>query len=234
MNGIKPMLVVILVLNLVSTVFSALNYFQQRGVLGLGVKQESLRISPYGAPLSKSASVPLQGMPGSAKAKKDDVVALGQTPVPNAPSDELKLGEAAPMFRMQDVNGKWMSLADFKYSKNVVLMAWLQTCPHCLKFLPKFKKFYEQVKGNKKVQVITVTRAFLPEEEAKLKEMLKANGYNFTVLLSSDASFGQDYKLRGVPTVWVIDTNLKVRGLFKGSQLEVDNLKGLLLKPLGM
>lgn len=224
MEGVKPMLALVLVLQVVSTVFSGLNFFQGKGIVK-PASQEKLNISPYDMPLSQN---------GNAAVKKDDVVAQGQTPIPSASTDEIQLGETAPMFRMQGVDGKWYSLAQFKNAKNVVLVAWLQTCPHCLKFLPKFNEFAKKVKGNKKLQIITVTRAMSADEEAKLKILLKASGYDFPVLLSRDNSFGQDYKLRGVPTVWIIDTGLKVRGLFRGTELQVDDLKGLLLKPVGM
>lgn len=228
MEGVKPMLALVLVLQVISTVFSGLNLLQKKMPLApVTQTQEDIKVSPYNAPLSQQGD-------GNVKKGEDKLVAKGQTPVLSGTTDELQLGETAPMFRMQDMSGEWMSLAQFKNKKNVVLVAWLQSCPHCLEFLPKLNDFAKKVKGNKKIQIITVTRAASFDEEGKLRSILKTGGYNFTVLLSKANSFGQDYKLHGVPTVWIIDTNLKVRAIFRGSELEGDDLKSLLLKPLGM
>lgn len=228
MEGVKPMLALVLVLQVISTIFSGLNLLQGKMPLASVTQtQEAVKISPYDAPLSQKGD-------GNVKKGEDKLVAQGQTPVISGTTDELQLGETAPMFRMQGADGKWYSLAQFKNTKNVVLVAWLQSCPHCLKFLPRFNDFAKKVKGNKKIQVITITRAASLDDEGKLRSILKTNGYIFPVLLSRDNSFGQDYKLHGVPTVWIIDKNLKVRALFRGSELEGGDLKSLLLKPLGM
>lgn len=230
MNDVKLLLVVILILNLASTTFSGLNYFQQKQTVNAAstaATTDKLRVSSYNAPLAQPADT-------SAETPVD----VAQAPAnPLDPSqDELQPGDDAPLFTMQDMSGKWVSLAQFKNLKNVVVMAWLQTCPHCLEFLPRFNKFASQVKGNKKIQILTVTRAIQPDDEDKLRAFLKSKNYMFPVLLSSDkdSQFGRDYKLRGVPTVWVIDKNLKVKGLFRGDRELEGDLKSRLLKPLGM
>lgn len=230
MDSVKPILVLILLLQLVSTVFSGLNYFQGKQAVSASSvvpSSEKLRINDYTSPLAQPPDAP-----------PDTPVDVAQSPASNPvqESNELKLGDDAPLFTMQDMSGRWVSLAQFKNMKNVVVMAWLQTCPHCLEFLPRFNKFANQVKGNKKIQILTVTRAIQPDDQDKLRAFLKSKNYTFPVLLSSDkdSQFGRDYKLRGVPTVWVIDKNLKVRGLLRGDVELGGDLKSLILKPLGM
>lgn len=91
------------------------------------------------------------------------------SPPPEA--QDLQPDDDAPAFALKDINGNWVSLRTFRKTKNVVLMAWLPTCHHCLEFLSRFNNFVKKIKGNKKIQVSTITRAVTPEEENTLRAL---------------------------------------------------------------
>lgn len=226
-QGIKPLLIGILVLSFASTTFQALTFFKARLAVSVGTAQ-NLKISPYNAPISQpqtdaktDASIPQQ---------------TAQTPdtPPSPEAQDLQTGDDAPAFALKDINGNWVSLGTFRKTKNVVLMVWLSSCSHCLEFLPRFNNFVKTVKGNKKIQVLTVTRAVLPGEKDELRIFLKQNNYSFPVLLSEDDQFGQDYRLQTIPSIWIIDSSLKIRGVLKGNDLTTADLESLFLKPLGL
>lgn len=67
-----------------------------------------------------------------------------------------KGAEKAPDFRLQDYNGKTVSLSDFA-GKNLVINSWAVWCPFCKKELPDFVA--AQKEFGKEVVIIAIDRA---------------------------------------------------------------------------
>ena len=72
--------------------------------------------------------------------------------IPSAPTapplgrpPELLVGRPAPAFTLTDLEGKLVSLSDFK-KKAILLDFWATWCPPCVKEIPHFITLYEQYK----------------------------------------------------------------------------------------
>ncbi|MEK6657188.1 MAG: redoxin domain-containing protein, partial [Nitrospirota bacterium] len=59
----------------------------------------------------------------------------------------LSIGETAPDFNLKDLEGKDVSLKDFK-GKVVFINFWATWCSPCKKEFPELNKFYETYKDN--------------------------------------------------------------------------------------
>lgn len=118
-----------------------------------------------------------------------------------ASSDNSKTnGEKAPNFTLTDLNGKKVSLEDFR-GKNVYLNFWATWCPPCRNEMPEIEKVYQQYK-DKDFVVLAVD---LGEDKDTVKKFIEQNKYNFNVLLDSDQTVAQQYNISAIPVSYFID-----------------------------
>lgn len=124
--------------------------------------------------------------------------------------DALK-GTAAPGFTLKDLQGKNVSLSDFK-GKWVVLDFWGSWCGWCIKGFPKLKEAYKDYAG--KLEVIGIDCNESEEEwrEGVAKHELPwVNVYN-----PSDSSLLSDYLISGFPTKIIVDPEGKIANITVG------------------
>lgn len=112
---------------------------------------------------------------------------------------EPMLNVKAPDWHLMDLDGKEVSLADFKGSP-IFMEAWVSSCSHCMESLPKIKQIEKQF--GDKIKVVTVSFDYDSEETI---ETIKTNDINYLVL-QGDANFEQNYDLRSFPSYFVIDS----------------------------
>lgn len=112
---------------------------------------------------------------------------------------EPMLNVSAPNFTLLDLDGKKVSLGDFKGSP-IFLEAWVSSCSHCMESLPKVKQIGKEF--GDKIKVITVNFDY---DLSETNETVKAKDINYLVL-QGDAVFDQNYDLRSFPSYFVIDS----------------------------
>jgi len=120
----------------------------------------------------------------------------------------------APSFTLQDLNGKTVSLSDFK-SKVIILDFWATWCPPCVKEIPHFVELYKQYNDRQFVIVgISVDR----EGVGVVKSFVQKYGVSYPVLMTD----GQVEKAYGdivnIPTTFVIDSEGKIQRKYIGYQ----------------
>ena len=101
----------------------------------------------------------------------------------------------APAFRLPDVGGRTVSLADYK-GKLLVLEFMSTTCPHCQKFAPVMEGVYARFKG--KVGVLSI--ATYPDNARTVAEFAKTYKVSFPILLDPQHSAAMDYLKPAPPT----------------------------------
>lgn len=117
----------------------------------------------------------------------------------------------APEFKLTDLNGKTVSLADYK-GKTVILDFWATWCGPCLKSFPGVQKAVEKFKDNESVKFLFVnTWEKVDNKKENAEQFIVKNDYPFHVLLDTENKVVADYKVGGIPTKFLIDKNGVIR-----------------------
>lgn len=128
----------------------------------------------------------------------------------------VKVGQKAPNFKLANLQGKQVSLSNYK-GQGVVLNFWATWCGPCRQELPDFQKEH---RTGKKFKVVTVN---LRENKKTVQDFMKRGKYTFPVLLDSKGTVSKSYGVKAVPTTIFIDKNGIVRevvvGTLTGAQL---------------
>jgi thiol-disulfide isomerase/thioredoxin len=146
----------------------------------------------------------------------------GNTTVPNvnidikkdAPIEILTNAEkvAALNFKLKDLNGKDVSLSDFK-GKKVLLNFWASWCRPCISEMPDIQKLYNETKDSD----LVILAVNLGEDKATVKSFTDINKYNFTVLLDLEEIAGRQYTISAIPTTFFIDKEGNIVSTVKGA-----------------
>lgn len=127
---------------------------------------------------------------------------------PMLPPNELT--GVAPAFTLTDLDGKPVSLADFR-GKVVVLNFWATWCPPCKREIPDFIEL-QTAYGLRGVQIVGIAL----DEPEKVREFALENGMNYPVLLGSDDISMKYGGIEGIPTTFIIDKSGKIVNKFEG------------------
>lgn len=122
----------------------------------------------------------------------------------------------APDFTLESINGKKISLSDFK-GKWVVLDFWGSWCKWCIKGFPELKKAYQQYAG--KLEVIGIDCRESKEEWRAGVERFNLpwiNVYNPTM----DSGVAKDYFVENFPTKVIVSPEGKVVDITIGEDPE--------------
>jgi len=136
----------------------------------------------------------------------------------------INLGEKAPNFTATTLEGKQVSLEQFRGKKAVWLVFWATWCPYCQKEIPALKELHK--KYGDKIEILAINIGVKDSVE-------KSQDYKFEHDLPYDIIFSNEitrlYEVRGTPTQIVIDANGTVA--YKGTRVpqnirveDVDNL----------
>ncbi|OGU34638.1 MAG: hypothetical protein A2068_14765 [Ignavibacteria bacterium GWB2_35_6b] len=119
--------------------------------------------------------------------------------------------EPAVNFTIKDMDGKTVSLSDYK-GKTVILDFWATWCGPCLKSFPGVKKAVEKYKDNESVKFLFVnTWERVDNKLQNAKDFISKNNYPFHVLMDMENKVVADYKIDGIPTKFLIDKNGNIR-----------------------
>lgn len=120
--------------------------------------------------------------------------------------------ETAPDFTLLDLSGKNVALSDFK-GKPVILFIWTTWCPFCRVELSILQGKYKDIKGAG-VELLAIDTG---ETKEKVEKFLSNKNVEFPILLDSSSKVAESYKVIGVPTIALIDSQGKIR--FNGNEL---------------
>ncbi len=120
--------------------------------------------------------------------------------------DKAAVGKPSPDFKGVDVNGKQMSLRDFR-GKYVYIDMWATWCGPCQKELPYLKKLAEKYKGRN----ITFVGLSIDADKAKWEARVKSGELCGTQLhIGRGSKFQTDYRISGIPRFILLDPNGRI------------------------
>jgi len=140
----------------------------------------------------------------------------------------VRVGDAAPDFQLDDLEGNAVSLSDFR-GKPVLLNFWVTWCPHCRAERPWIQQIYNEWQDRGLV-VLTVDMIGLGQGEtpSNLRDYMRLHAYSFPVLLDANQKVMKMYGITGTPTNFFIDRNgiiqAKKTGPFPSKSAIEDNL----------
>lgn len=131
----------------------------------------------------------------------------------------LSCAEVSYDFTLQDLEGKPISLSDYK-GKVVFIDFWATWCPPCRLSIPYVEKLYEQYKDNEDFVVLGIN---LEESKEDITKFMKKQKMNYPILLS-DKKVISNYKITSIPRFFLIDRNGEIYNKYVGFAPGVEEL----------
>ena len=112
--------------------------------------------------------------------------------------EELAVGKPAPNFTLKDLNGKDVSLSDYK-GKIVLINFWATWCRYCDIEMPDLEKL------NKENDDIVVLAVNVRESKDIVEKYIKDGKYTFPVALDESGDVSIKYLVSAFPTTYFVD-----------------------------
>ncbi|MFA5388562.1 MAG: TlpA disulfide reductase family protein [Candidatus Omnitrophota bacterium] len=107
----------------------------------------------------------------------------------------------APEFSLKDINGKQVSLSDFK-GKVLIIDFWATWCPPCKQEVPHFIELYDQYK-DKGLEIIGIALDW--QGEKVVPKFVSEYKINYPVVLGNDEVSGLYGGIAAIPTTFLVD-----------------------------
>jgi cytochrome c biogenesis protein CcmG/thiol:disulfide interchange protein DsbE len=110
-------------------------------------------------------------------------------------------GSEAPDFSYPDLEGKTVSLSDYR-GKLVLVNIWATWCKPCVDEMPSMEKLYDNFK-DKEFEILAVSIDKLGEKA--VRPFMEFHKLNFKALLDTRGEIQQVYRVTGIPESFIID-----------------------------
>lgn len=127
----------------------------------------------------------------------------------------LKVDHRAPVFTLKDLNGKVVSLEDFK-GKKILLNFWATWCPPCRDEMPDMQELYQEYK-NEDFVVLAVNMVNTEKNTAVVEEFVKEFQLSFPILMDEYGETSYRYEVLSYPTSYFIDSDGIIRSKVIGA-----------------
>ena len=116
-------------------------------------------------------------------------------------------------FQLSDLDGQLLHLQDQR-GKVVLLNFWATWCHPCLQEMPLMDQLYQTLRQ----RPFVMWAVAMKEDRDKVAPFMDKHHFQFTTLLDRDGAVSTRYKLRGLPTTYLIDCHGNTVGWVAGPQ----------------
>jgi peroxiredoxin len=113
----------------------------------------------------------------------------------------IEAGLPAPDFTFPGINGKMVSLSDYR-GKVVLINIWATWCTPCVDEMPSMEKLYQKLKGED-FEILAVSIDFLGLKV--VAPFMKKHKLTFPALIDSAGTIRIAYRTTGIPESFIID-----------------------------
>jgi thiol-disulfide isomerase/thioredoxin len=122
-------------------------------------------------------------------------------------AQKMKPGSAVPDFTLNDLTGKPVVFSEVLKKRNLLIF-WASWCPHCIDILPKVKTLCG---GKNDLEVVAVALDKSGDEWHKAVYKAGIEQFiNLSDLMEWDGRAAEDYNVYATPTMFIVDSNLKL------------------------
>jgi peroxiredoxin len=121
----------------------------------------------------------------------------------DAQTKPVMVGKQAPDFQLVALDGRKVSLAEFRGKKKVVISFWASWCGPCRTEMPVMRRFYQTTHSDAaKYEFLAIN---VDDERDAAETAAKHDKMPFPVLIDSTGSTARDYKVEAIPTLLVVN-----------------------------
>jgi len=143
-----------------------------------------------------------------------DAGQMPPTPAQHADRNSVRVGDEAPNFRLRDLQGRTMSLSQFR-GKVVLLNFWATWCGPCRIEMPAMERLYHTI-SRKDFEILAVSTD--PQGAAVTRPFQREMGLTFPILHDPDMRTGLTYGTRTLPLSFMVDRHGVVRKQIFGAR----------------
>lgn len=152
---------------------------------------------------------------GSAEKKDENFAETSKVKNYNIPNTVIfpEKGMVAPDFSLPDLNGKSISLSQFK-GKKVILNFWATWCKYCIEEMPDFEKLNKVVGKDYNAVIVAIDVMETPE---LVNSFVKNNNLQLNnILLDESGATAEEYGVNGFPNTFILNEDGSVFAVIAG------------------
>lgn len=131
-----------------------------------------------------------------------------------APREAPKEGYLAPQFGLYDLKGRQVTLSDYR-GKVVLLNFWATWCAPCRREIPSLERLY-RMRKDEGFEIVAVNAE--RTSASKVASFVEKYGMSFPILLNPQGDVGTTYRVRAIPTSFLLDKNGVIRWVIVGGR----------------
>ncbi len=131
-------------------------------------------------------------------------------------SRSASVGRKAPALPSERVAGAPATLAQLlasAHGRATLITFWASWCGPCAKEAPALERFSQSAAGQGRLVGVDWSDGL-----SGAREFVARHGWTFPVLRDAEGTVGNDYRLTGLPTTFVLDASGRIRDVLRGPQ----------------
>ena len=143
-----------------------------------------------------------------------------ETTLESESEQPVLVDKPAPDFSASTLDGRTVSLADFRGQKRVVVSFWASWCGPCRLEMPALIKFYgNNHSASSDFEILAVS---IDEDPKDAADFATAQKLNFPVVLDSKKRVANAFEVDGIPTMFIVEKDGKITYGHVGYDLAIE------------